>query len=174
MGHEMTKWISAATATALLLAPVAAHAAHGRPGLWKITSTTELPNMPHMPPELMARMKARGMPIPGQPIVTEICMTREQVAMDRPPSVERNGQSCTSKLLSQSASAVTTEVTCHGKVEGKGRAMVSWRGSDHYEGTYVFRGSMEGKVQQISTSYTGDFVKADCGGVKPMTMPKKP
>jgi uncharacterized protein DUF3617 len=168
------KWISAATVAALLLAPVAAYAAHGRPGLWKITSTTQIPNMPQMPPEMMARMKARGMPMPGQPLDTQICMTPEEVNMDHPPAMDRDGQSCTSKVLSQSATSVTTEVTCHGKVEGKGRSQVSWRGTDHYQGTYVFRGSMEGKVQQISTSYTGDFVKSDCGAVKPMVMPKKP
>lgn len=172
----MRNWISAAGVTLLLLAPLAAHADHGRPGLWTITSTTKLANMPQMPPEAMAMMKARGMQMPamGRPFITQICMTREEVAMDHPPAMERDGQSCTSKVLSQSASAVTTEVTCRGKVEGKGRAEVSWRGTDHYQGTYHFRGTMDGKVQEISTSYTGDFVKTDCGAVKPMAMPKKP
>jgi hypothetical protein len=172
----MQKWISAAAVTALLLAPVAAYAAHGRPGLWKITSDTKLAAMPKMPPEAMAMMKARGMQMPGmgQPIVTQICMTQEEVNMDHPPAMDRDGQSCTSKVLSQSATAVSTEVTCHGRVDGKGRAQVSWRGTDHYQGTYNFKGTMEGKVQEISTSYTGDFVKSDCGAVKPMAMPKKP
>jgi hypothetical protein len=101
-------------------------------------------------------------------------MTPEQVAMDNPPAMERDGQSCTSRVLSQSASVVTAEVTCHGKVEGKGRAQVSWRGTDHYQGTYNFRGAMEGQVHEISTSISGDFVKADCGAVKPFAMPKKP
>ena len=44
-------------------------------------------------------------------------------------------------------------------------------GTDHYEGTYNFKGTMEGQVQEISTSYSGDFVKADCGNVKPFGPP---
>jgi hypothetical protein len=48
---------------------------------------------------------------------------------------------------------------------------MSWRGNDHYEGTYNFKGTMEGHVQEINTSYTGDYVKADCGSVKPYGPP---
>jgi len=44
---------------------------------------------------------------------------------------------------------------------------MTWRGNEHYEGTYNFKGMMEGRPQEISTRYSGDFVKADCGAVKP-------
>jgi hypothetical protein len=167
--------IYALMGTALVLAP-AAFAAHGKAGLWTISSTTKMPNMPQMqnlPPEAMAMMKARGMQMPGmgQPIVTQICMTQEEVNMDHPPAMRQAGQSCTTKVLSQTATSVNTEVTCHGRVEGVGHAQMSWRGNDHYEGTYNFKGTMEGHVQEINTSYTGDYVKADCGSVKPYGPP---
>ena len=67
--------------TALILAPVAAFAAHGRAGLWTVTSTMEMKNMPQMPPEAMAMMKARGMPMPGAPLTTASAHTTEGLAM---------------------------------------------------------------------------------------------
>jgi hypothetical protein len=163
------KFVPGLIAITVALAPAAALAAHGKAGLWNISSTMETASMPQMPPEAMAMMKSRGMKIPGmggQPIVTQICMTKEQVNGDKPPMSNRQ-ENCTTKLLNQTSTSMTSEVTCHGLMEGVGRAQMSWRGSEHYEGTYSFKGTMEGRPQQISTRYTGDFVKADCGAVKP-------
>ncbi len=159
-------------AAAIILVPAAALAAHGRPGLWTISSTMQMANMPQMPPEAMAMMKARGMKIPGMggsPIVTQICMTQEQVNTDKLPAVNNREENCTNKILSQSAMSVTAETTCHGRMEGVGRMQISWRGNDHYEGNYSFKGTMRGHPQEFSTHYTGDFVKTDCGSVKPYT-----
>lgn len=154
---------------AVLLLPAAALAAHGKAGLWNITSTMEMANMPQMPPQAMAMMKSRGMQMPGmgQPMTTQICMTQEQVSGDVPPAMHNRAMDCTTKLLSQTATSVKSEVTCHGRMEGVGHAEISWRGNEHYEGTYNFKGTMEGRPQEISTRYSGDFVKADCGAVKP-------
>jgi len=164
--------VSGLIATAVLLAPAAAWAAHGRAGLWKISTTMDMPDMPQMrdlPPEAMAMMKQRGMSMPGMgaPIVTQICMTPEEVNADRIPSMNDREQNCTTKILSQTPNAMTAETTCHGRMEGVGRMQMAWRGNDHYEGTYSFKGSMEGRPHQMTTRYTGDFVKADCGSVKP-------
>ena len=162
--------ITALMGTALILAPVAAMAAHGKAGLWTVTSTMEMPNMPKMPampPEAMAMMKARGMPMPGQPFTTQMCMTQEQVNADKPPAVSNDDVSCDNKIISQSASAMHSQMTCHGRVNGVGDMQISWRGTDHYEGTYSFKGTAEGRPQEMMTHYSGEFVKADCGSVKP-------
>ena len=68
--------ICALMGAALILTPIAAFGAHGRAGLWTVTSTMEMKNMPQMPPEAMAMMKARGMPMPGAPFTTQMCMTQ--------------------------------------------------------------------------------------------------
>ena len=169
MGVLMKTAIRLIAAAAVLL-PVAAFAGHGKPGLWNISTTMQMANMPQMPPEAMAMMKSRGMSMPGMggaPITTQICMTQEQVNGDVPPAMHNSAESCTTKLLSQTATSMKSEVTCHGRMEGVGQAEMSWRGNEHYEGTYSFKGTMEGQPQAISTRYTGDFVKADCGAVKP-------
>jgi hypothetical protein len=166
------KLVSGLIASAVVLAPAAAWAAHGRPGLWTVSSTMQMANMPQMPPEAMAMMKARGMKMPGMggsPIVTQMCMTQEEVNADKLPSMNRNGESCTNKVLNQTSSSVTAETTCTGRMTGVGHMQMSWRGNEHYQGSYSFKGSMEGRPQEFSTNYTGDFVKADCGSVKPYT-----
>jgi hypothetical protein len=164
--------ISGLIATSVLLVPAVAWAAHGRAGLWNISTTMQMPNMPQMPPEALAMMKARGMSMPGMggaPVVSQICMTQEEVNADKPPQMKNNEMNCTTKVLNQTSSSVTAETTCHGRMEGVGRSQVSWRGNDHYEGTYSFKGSMEGRQQEMTSRFTGDFVKADCGSVKPYT-----
>jgi hypothetical protein len=157
---------------AIVLAPATALAAHGRPGLWTISSTMQMANMPKLPPETLAMMKAHGIKMhgmDGSPMVSQMCMTLEQVNADKMPAMNDHQESCTSKVLNQTSSSVTAETTCHGRMDGVGRTQMSWRGNEHYEGTYSFKGSMEGRPQEMSTRYTGDFVKADCGAVKPYT-----
>ena len=171
-----SKLVSALVATSILLVPAAALAARGKAGLWKISTTMDMPDMPQMrdlPPEAMAMMKSRGMSMPGMgaPIVTQICMTQEEVNTDRVPSMNNNEANCTTKVLSQTPTSMTAEMTCRGRMEGVGRMQMSWRGNEHYEGTYNFKGMMQGRPHQMNTRYTGDFVKADCGSVKPY-MPK--
>ena len=168
-GMGMTlKFATGLIAAAVILVPAAAFAGHGKAGLWNVTSSMQMANMPQMPPEAMAMMKSRGMSMPGmgQPMVTQLCMTQEQVNGDVPPAMNRS-ENCTAKVLSQTGNSMKSEVTCHGRMEGMGHAEMTWRGNEHYEGTYNFNGTMEGRPQNISTRYSGDFVKADCGKVKP-------
>jgi hypothetical protein len=174
MGSRMhPKFVSSVIAAAIVLAPAAALAAHGKPGLWNISSTMQMANMPQMPPQAMAMMKARGMSMPGMggaPVVSQICMTQDQVNADKPPAMSQHEESCTTKVLNQTATSVTAETTCHGRMNGVGHSQISWRGNDHYEGSYSFKGMAEGHPQDMSTHFAGDFVKADCGSVKPPSM----
>ena len=168
MPHKLT---SVLIATTILLPAAALAAPHGKPGLWNITTTMQMAAMPKMPPEVMALMKQRGIKVPqsGQPMTSQMCMTAEQAAMDKPPNMDREGVKCTPKVISQTATSATTEITCHGTMEGTGRSQISWRGDSHYEGTYSFTGSVEGRPNNMSSTYTGDWVKADCGSVKPFS-----
>ena len=168
----MPRKLASTLIAATILMPAAALAMpHGKPGLWNITTTMQMASMPKMPPEVMEMMKKRGMnmPTPGQPMTSQMCMTAEQAAMDKPPNMDREGVKCTPKVISQTSNSATTEITCHGTMEGTGRSQITWRGDSHYEGTYSFTGSMHDRPNNMSSSYTGDWVKADCGSVKPFS-----
>jgi hypothetical protein len=167
--------LSTLIAASLVLVPAAAFGAHGRVGLWTVTSTMQMSNMPQIPPEALAMIKARHMPVPGsgEPATVQMCMTQEQVNADKPLPMSNRDERCDTKVLNQTGSQVEAQITCHGHMEGVGHLKMSWRGTDHYDSDYSFKGIMEGRPQEISTHSTGDFVKADCGSVKPF-MPPKP
>jgi hypothetical protein len=156
-------------AATLATAPAAA-VPHGKPGLWKITSVMQMSAMPELPPQVMAMMKKRGMPMPGQATISNICMTQEDVSGNIGEKLAAQHQvDCTPHILNQTATSATTEVVCHGAMEGTGRSQITWSGDSHYVGSYQFKGSMHGQPNEMGTRYTGDWVKSDCGAVKPFS-----
>jgi hypothetical protein len=167
------KLVSALLAATVVLAPVSAFAAHGQPGLWTVTASMTMPNPPSIPPEALAQMKARHIPVPGsgEPVTNQMCMTAAQVQQDVPPPMNTRDETCNSKLINQSPELIQAETTCHGRMEGSGHVEIHWRGNTHYESTYTFKGMMDGHPQEMTTRATGDFVKTDCGSVRPYPTP---
>jgi hypothetical protein len=167
------KRILIASAALLLLSPGVALAGHGKAGLWNISTTMsmpEMPNMPNMPPEAMAMMKQRGMSMPGmgQPMVTQICLTQADVDADRPPEMNRRETNCDTKVDSMTPTSMSVTSVCKGtNMEGTGHMQVSYSSAEHYQGSYSFKGNMEGHPSAMSSTFKGDWVKADCGNVKP-------
>lgn len=162
--------LSLFAATGLLLVASAAHAAPQlKPGLWNVTSTTKMANMPQLPPQVMAMMKAHGMPGLGQPVTTQICLTgKEPAGTDIAAQLSRGQAKCTSHVVSQTANSVTAEIACHGMMEGTGRSATTWQDNAHYQGDYSFKGTMHGMAQDVQSHYAGNWVKADCGSVEPL------
>jgi hypothetical protein len=65
-----------------------------------------------------------------------------------------------------------SEVVCHGEnMDGTGHSEINWTGNEHYAGSYSFKGTMHGQPNEMSTTYKGEWVKADCGAVKPFKAP---
>ena len=90
--------ISTLMGAALILAPGIAFAAHGKTGPVDRHLHMEMKGMPQMPPEAMAMMKARGMPMPGAPFTTQMCMTQEQVNADKPPAFSNARKAATPRF----------------------------------------------------------------------------
>jgi hypothetical protein len=163
--------IIVATAAISVLTLAATAMPHVKPGLWNITTDMKMKNMPDIPPEALAMMKQRGMKIPGmgEPVVTQVCMTPQDVADGTAMGLKAQNDAhihCDPKVLSETGSSMATSVVCHGEMEGTGHSEVNWR-EGHYEGNYSFRGVMHGQPNETSTHFVGEFVKADCGSVKP-------
>lgn len=161
------------SAVALASAPTVALAGHGKAGLWNIT--TSIGGMPNvqLPPEAMARMKEMGMKMPsGQSFSSQICMTQAEVDSDKLPPVGKNDMGCTSRLTGQTANSMSAETVCNGEMKGTGRMQISYTGAEHYSGSYNFKGIMHDHPMETSSTFKGDWVKADCGAVKPF-VPKK-
>ena len=79
----------------------------------------------------------------------------------------RNDSGCTSHIVSQTGTAMTAEMVCNGEMKGTGRMQIVYSTPEHYAGSYNFKGMMQGHAMNTSSSFKGDWVKADCGAVKP-------
>ena len=95
-------------------------------------------------------------------------MTQADVDADKPPQTADRDMGCTSRLVSQTASGMTAQVSCDGRMKGTGTMQVAYNGTDHYSGSFDFQGTMAGNPTKMSSSFKGDWVKADCGAAKPM------
>jgi hypothetical protein len=163
------KRILTASLALLLVAPGAALAGHGKAGLWTITTSMNMAEMPQMPPEVAAMMKQRGMKMPGmgEPITSQICMTQEEVDSDVPPRFSNRAEDCQTHVISKTATSMSADMVCSGRMQGTGHLQISYSSAEHYQGSYSFRGNMEGQPNAMSSSFKGDWVKADCGSIKP-------
>jgi len=152
----------------LLLSTGAALAGHGKVGLWNISTSVNMAMA--VPPEVMAEMKKAGMRMPpAQTINTQMCMTKAEVESDKPPQIGNNDPGCDTHILRQTASSMAADTICSGKLRGVGHIEVAYGSAEHYTGSYSFKGSVQGRPDNLSTSFRGDWVKADCGAVKPYT-----
>ena len=157
--------ISVCSVALAAMISVPALAKQGKVGLWNVTSTTEMA----LPPEAAAAMKKAGIPA-SRPITVQMCMSQAEVDSSKPPHIDQGGTGCTTRVLSQTPSSMTSEMTCNGRMKGTGRMQISYRGAEHYQGSYDFKGTVEGNPTSMSTSFRGDWVKADCGAVKPYSL----
>ncbi len=168
----------AVLATLVIALPLAAHAMpHGKPGLWTVTTTMKMGDMPKLPPQVLEMMKKRGMPGMGGPVVSQMCMTPQDVSQGAAAAQRLRDQhqvNCTPRVISETSSSASTEITCHGTMEGIGRSQMRWSGDSHYEGDYSFNGTMRGHPNSISSHYVGNWVKSDCGSVKPFSAKEIP
>ena len=152
---------------AFVLVPGAAFAGHGKAGLWNISTTMDMGGVT-MPPEAMAKMKAMGVKMPSaQTFSTQMCMTQAEVDSDKPPPMGRNDMNCTSHIVSQTGTAMTSETVCNGEMKGTGRVQIAYSSPEHYAGSYSFKGVVHGHPMTTNSAFKGDWVKADCGAVKP-------
>ncbi len=156
-------WLVAAV---LMSAPSAAFAGHGKAGLWNVTSTTDMAMA--MPPEVATQMKQAGMKMPKPaPITRQMCMSQSDVDSDKPPQIDPNASGCDTKLIKAGPSGIEAQMTCSGKMKGTGHMQIAYSAPEHYAGSYSFKGTVEGNPTSMSTSFKGDWVKKDCGAVKP-------
>ncbi|MBA2589534.1 MAG: DUF3617 domain-containing protein [Alphaproteobacteria bacterium] len=149
----------------LVLTPITAFAGYGKAGLWNVTTTTQ--SAMQMDAETMAEMKKAGMKMPGpQTVTSQTCMTEVEVKAGKPP-MQSKEMKCENHITSQTGSSLASESICKGEAQGTGHLKMSWPDTGHYQGTWEFKGSVDGNPMQTSSQFKADWVKADCGSVKP-------
>ncbi len=174
-------------AAALLAATLPAAAQTMKPGLWEIRNRmTNNPQMDQamaemqkqlaaMPPEqrkqmeaMMAQQGVRMMP-GAQGMTVQVCMTKEQVERNEMPMSQGD---C--KITSQSRSGGTVKMAfacANPPTTGEGQFTMT--GAEAYSSQMTVKSTLQGKTETTSMEGSGKWLGADCGGVKPMQMPRK-
>ncbi len=178
--ENVKTFIMGTAALFLLTAAWAAEPFDAKPGLWETSVTTDLtgmsgmpamPAMPNIPPEVMAKMpaaqraqmeammKSRGGT--AAPMTNKVCMTRSSVDEG---SFGRADKSCTSKVVSSSASKQVMQIECE-RNDSKmtGEVTVERVDSEHVKGSVV----MKAPQGQMKMTFENRWLSADCGDVKP-------
>lgn len=161
-----------AFALLLLLAPQAWAA--GKAGLWTVTTTWQF-GMPLVPPALMALARQQGLkpPVTGQAFVHHMCMTQDEADGSQPLHLNSRELDCANRVVSSRGARMVLESICHGPLEGVGRAQILWRGNQHFDGSYEFKGRFRGDRTRMSSSFGADWAGDDCRGVRPF-VPQNP
>ena len=147
-------------AATMLTAP--AFANHGKVGLWNVTSSVEIT----LPADVAAAAKSPRLIAP-QPVTVQMCMSKQEVEANAPPHLDRGATGCNTRLIGQTADFMRATMICKGPLKGTGRIEIYYKGAEHYNGSYSFTGTSYGRPANSKTSFKGDWVKADCGNVKP-------
>jgi hypothetical protein len=141
-------------------------------GLWQSTITSTISGI-QIPPDVAARMKAMGRPLPtGQPrtMVTQSCATPEKWK-DMFRDLRRQGQ-CQFRNEHLTSSSLTADLACKspdGSYSSSGHIDVSFVSEEKLHGKVHVEMIMESQPQPIVSdmSFDSAYQGADCHGISP-------
>ncbi|MER3546636.1 MAG: hypothetical protein C4338_03135 [Rhodanobacteraceae bacterium] len=154
-------------AIAIFALPLAADAAHRRPGLWQNTSTLRFTKGgPQIPPDVLARMKQQGMD-PAKlftgPHSYKHCLTPEEAAKDEHPEI--GNKDCKAVNATWSGSTFRGQMICHSaQHESHGTFEATLHGDDSYDGTFHAEGHdpQLGGDYAMEGTFSGKWLGANC------------
>lgn len=141
--------------------------AAGKAGLWTVTTTYKF-GMSRVPPALvaLARQQQLKPPVTGQPFTHHMCMTEYEADGSQPLHLNSRDFDCVNRVVSLRGARMVLESICHGPLEGVGRAQILWRGDQHFDGSYDFKGRFRGDATRMSSTFSADWQGDDCRGVR--------
>lgn len=178
--------LAAATLTATTFC---ASAQSIKPGLWEINNRMQTGSgqmeqsmaqmqqqMAGMPPEqrkMMQDMMAKqgvsmGAGGPGGMSV-KVCMTREMVERNDIPAQQGDCKHVTSP---RSGNTMQMSFTCTNP-PSSGEGTVTFVSPEAYTMKMTVQTVLQGKAEKMNMDGSGKWLSADCGAIKPITIPKK-
>ena len=163
--------------SAMLLAATTATAAplDVKLGLWESTVTTEASGAPPMDlssltPEQKARVEAmfRARAAQGpRTHVTKTCLTKEKLAKDPASEPPEPGESCSTKIVSQSRTHWKGKRTC--TLNGRKRQFdidITAVSRERTKGTLKLVFSDASRTMKVNGTLSGKWLGSDCGDVR--------
>lgn len=176
-------WITGA----LTCAALGAAAQSMKPGLWEISNKMSSGSgemekamaeaqkqMASMPPEqrkMMADMMAKqgiSMGSGGAPAAMKMCISKEMAERNEVAAHQQGD--CTHTTSPRTGNTMKFSFVCT-KPPSSGEGQVTFTGSDAYSMKMDMTSTAKGKPEKMSMDATGKFLSADCGNIKPMSLP---
>ncbi|MDR3734263.1 MAG: DUF3617 family protein [Acidobacteriaceae bacterium] len=137
-------------------------------GLWEMTTTTTWQKAPSIP-------GAETTMVSGEPHTTQVCLTQEMIDEYGALLPHSRGQ-CTIANKIIATNRVSADYVCKGTMSGLGTLESKWSDSEHEKGAIHFVGTVkvgaESQAIEWTTVTTTVFKSADCGEMKPQSLPK--
>lgn len=148
-----------------------------RPGLWEITTTSDLLLLaPHIPPNQMQNMKdlakEYGIDMPqieNGAIISQACITQEMADKKILPNFYQDQTNCASKSATRNGNSYKVDFTCDSAdLKGVGSAEGNLTSPESFSGKAKFNGLAQGNSVNEKADINGKWTNASCGSVKPM------
>lgn len=146
-----------------------------RPGLWEITTTSDLLRLvPHIPADQMQSIKdlanQYGVEMPqieNGATISKACVTAEMANQKSPPIFGDNQLGCTTKNSTHTGNNYKMGFVCDSAdLKGNGTAEGVITNPKNFSGKTKFSGSAQGNVLNEQADVSGKWVGASCGVVK--------
>ncbi|QCB48751.1 DUF3617 domain-containing protein [Hydrogenophaga sp. PAMC20947] len=98
----------------------------------------------------------------------KVCMTAEMVERQQLPT--RTQGDCTSKIDSRSGNTLKISFTCSNPVSS-GQGIYTFDGDKAYTMKMAIKSQEGGQTRNMTMDAKGQWLSADCGSVKPVTLP---
>jgi hypothetical protein len=170
--HKTRLWIALGVCLGAL-AIFAWAQSNRKPGLWEMTSTMTWQQSP-MPPGMTMPAGANN-PFGGGPRTTQVCLTQAMIDKYGAPMPQSRNNECQISNVVLKSTSMTADWVCTGRMAGKGTLESSWTDPNEAKGKVHFVGNMQMGPNSRTIEYTIEttsvYKGADCGSVKPLTMP---
>jgi hypothetical protein len=167
------------------LTSVCANAQTQAPGLWEHTMKSQdgqtqaamaqmLQQMEAMPPEQRQKieemMTSRGVKMGSQGVTAKFCLSKEQAAKGAEPHMSGD---CSRRDLTRSGNTMKFSFECSKPRAMKGEGEMTFASDKAYSGRSTVTSQVNGQPRQMSMEMSGKWLSADCGDIKPITMPAR-
>lgn len=167
--------VALALCCALLIANASANASI-QPGLWEITTTSDVVKRTRISPDRIQGLKDWAeqygfdtSQIPTGEETTQVCITPQMVKSSEPPRLHDPDSGCSSQNATRNGNKYRYEFVCSSaQLNGKGAAEGTFVTPQRMEGRSEFSGTAQGVAVKEQATLKGKWMASDCGSVAPL------
>lgn len=167
----LTQGIKPAFGTLLLLSTLTVHAAplDIKPGLWEVSSKTDMNGSPipadvlkQMPPDQRAKMMAMFKNRKAATHTIQSCITKDD--LDRPFKAQDEEANCKSRIVTATPTKAEYRIQCSGSEAHSGVMKIEALSPRNIRGSTIMQ--INSGKGTVANEMSGRWISADCGNVK--------